>query len=223
VVKRTGTLTVPVSVNLLVNPNLTDTAVGGTDYGTVPTTVTLAVNVGSVNVVIPIINDFVYTSNRAFSLKLDPASLVAGGVAGAGSIGTIGTTTVNITENEPTIQLSAAAYSVSEPANTALVDTVYTITVTRGSGILTQVSTVDYVITNGTATLGTDYSMNAPLLPSGTLSFASGIASMTIKVNIKRDILDEGASENFTVALSNVTKARLGTNQTATVTIVDND
>ena len=46
---------------------------------------------------------------------------------------------------------------------------------------------------------------------------------MTIKVNIKRDTLDEGASENFTVTLSNATKARLGTNQTATVTILDND
>jgi hypothetical protein len=221
-VKRTGTLAVPVTVGLLVNPNGTDTAVAGTDYGTVPVSVTLPAASAGVNVTIPIINDFVYTGNRAFSLKLDAASLVAGGFAGAGTIGAINTTTVNITENEPTIQLSAAAYSVSEPANTATVDSVFTITVTRGSGILTQVSTVDYVIGGGTATLGTDYSMNAPLTTSGTLSFASGIASMTIKVNIKRDTLHEG-NENFTVTLSNATKARLGTNQVATVTIVDND
>src|SRR5262249_55120624 len=164
----------------------------------------------------------IFPPTRHSSSNIAPASLVAGGVAGAASIGAIGTTTVNITENEPTIQLSAAAYSVSEPLNTALVDTIYTITVTRNAGILTQVSTVDYVVADGTATLGADYSMNAPVTTSGTLTFASGIASMTIKVNIKRDTLHEG-NENFTVSLSNATKARLGTNTTATVTIIDND
>jgi Calx-beta domain len=112
---------------------------------------------------------------------------------------------------------------VPEPLNTALVDTIYSITVTRSAGALTQVSTINYAITDGTATLGSDYSMNTPVTASGTLTFASGVASMVIKVNIKRDLVDDGTSENFTVTLSAPTNAKLGTPSTATVTITDND
>ncbi len=75
--------------------------------------------------------------------------------------------------------------------------------------------TVDYATADGTATAGDDYSGT-----TGTLSWADGEGgARTITVPLSGD---GDASEDFTVALSNVTgAAALGVDSTATVTLVE--
>ena len=78
--------------------------------------------------------------------------------------------------------------------------------------------TVDYAVT-GTATgSGTDYT-----LANGTLTINAGETSGTITIaSIVNDSLDE-ANETVIVTLSNPTNATLGSDDTHTYTITDND
>ena len=76
--------------------------------------------------------------------------------------------------------------------------------------------TVNYTIT-GTATNGTDY-----LQLTGTATFAAGSPTTTITVTPTDDLIFEG-NETVTLTLATGTGYTLGTAQTATVTIADND
>jgi Ca2+-binding RTX toxin-like protein len=76
--------------------------------------------------------------------------------------------------------------------------------------------TVNYTIT-GTATNGTDY-----LQLTGTATFAAGSSTTTITVTPTDDLIFEG-NETVTLTLATGTGYTLGTAQTATVTIADND
>ncbi|MBE9217568.1 beta strand repeat-containing protein [Dolichospermum flos-aquae] len=76
--------------------------------------------------------------------------------------------------------------------------------------------TVNYTIT-GTATNGTDYSQL-----TGTATFAAGSTTTTITVTPTDDLIFEG-NETVTLTLATGTGYTLGTAQTATVTIADND
>jgi len=120
----------------------------------------------------------------------------------------------------PSIQLSASAYSVTEGTNTL------NVVVTR-TGDLSAVSTVDYAtsdtaganncnVVNGIASSRCDY-----LTTLGTLHFAAAESSKTIAIPIIDDAYTEG-DETFTLTLSNVTGATLGSPSTATLTIHDN-
>ena len=110
----------------------------------------------------------------------------------------------------PTVELSAASYTVAE--NGASV----TVTVTR-TGTTTGTSTVAYATSNSTATAGSDYTAS-----SGTLTFAPGVTSQTFNVPILDDGITEG-NETFTVTLSAPVAATLGTITAATVTVTDNE
>ena len=113
--------------------------------------------------------------------------------------------------------LGAATYTAAEGAGTF-----NGITVTRLGG--TQgVVTVDYVISSisgDTATTPADYGGTL----SGTVTFADGQSTAVIlPVNIVQDTIDE-PNETFHVTLSNITGgATAGTNQSAAVTITDDD
>jgi len=110
----------------------------------------------------------------------------------------------------PVIQFNPTSYTVSEGVGSAV------ITVTR-TGDTSGTSTVDFATSDGTAQQRTDYT-----LASGTLTFNPGDTSKTFKVPIIDDAYAE-PSETFTVTLSNASGAALGTANTATVTITDND
>lgn len=110
----------------------------------------------------------------------------------------------------PTIQFSAATYSVGEGAGQL------TVTVTR-TGDTAATSTVHYATSNGTATAGSDYTNT-----SGDLTFGPTVTSRTFDVPVIDDSLVEG-NETFTVKLTAPTGATLGSPSIATVTIVDND
>ncbi|HKR15391.1 MAG TPA: Calx-beta domain-containing protein [Pyrinomonadaceae bacterium] len=108
------------------------------------------------------------------------------------------------------VRLSASTYSVNEN-NTGV-----TITVTRSIGI--ETGTVQYTTANGTATAGSDYTA-----ASGTILFGETETSKSFTVPILEDSASEG-NESFSVSLRNPSLSlTLGTPNTATVTIVDND
>ena len=110
------------------------------------------------------------------------------------------------------LQFSQTTYSVNEGIGSK------TITVSRTGGSDGSVS-VDYVINDGTATSGNDYSATP-----GTLTWNDGDSTdKLITVNIIDDNNQE-SSENFSLALSNVTgDATIGSPNNAVVRIIDND
>lgn len=77
--------------------------------------------------------------------------------------------------------------------------------------------TVDYTVTGGTATNGTDY-----VLANNTLTFAPGQTVQTISIGIVNDTLFE-KTETVQVTLSNAGNAALGAIKTATYSILNND
>ncbi|HEY0320623.1 MAG TPA: Ig-like domain repeat protein, partial [Pyrinomonadaceae bacterium] len=129
-----------------------------------------------------------------------------------------------LNDDAPGVQFSTNAYGVNEavPAGFA------TITVNR-SGDLSTAITVDYQTSDqsgttpcqtnntGFASDRCDYATAA-----GTLSFAAGEASKTIPVVIINDAYVEPL-EQFNIKLINPVGATLGSTDTATVTITDND
>ncbi|MGH7894473.1 MAG: Calx-beta domain-containing protein, partial [Candidatus Binatia bacterium] len=164
-----------------------------------PTTFTVAV-----------LDDAVVDGNKSFSVAL---SAPTGGLV----LGTPGTTTVTIFDNESAaesmLQFSAAKYLVSEASGPVV------LTVTRTGSDFSAPVSVNYTMTAGSAVAGSDYTAS-----SGTLSWASGDStSRTITIAITNDAVAE-SPEQFTVTLSAVSPgAGLGTPAVATVLILDDD
>ena len=137
------------------------------------------------------------------------------------------TVTQTATNTTPTVQFSAANYTVAEndPTNAA------TITVTR-TGDTAGAVTVDYRTTDAdtftvgcsdtTNNHGAAYARCDYALTIDTLTFAPGETSKTFAIPIINDVHVEGP-ETFQVTLSNPQGATLGAQTTATVTITDND
>jgi len=109
------------------------------------------------------------------------------------------------------VQMSARSYSVSEGGGSIVIP------VFRQNGTIGKV-TVKYATANGTARSSLDYRG-----VNGTLTWAAGDSSIKkITVPIVNNTTKESA-ETFSVILSSPSGAVLGTNKTATITIVDND
>jgi len=109
-----------------------------------------------------------------------------------------------------TIQLLETSFDATE-------GTVVNILVARSGGSGGVVS-VDYATADGTGVAGTDYPST-----SGTLTYADGVSgNQTISIAITDDNAVE-VLESFTVTLSNVSRATLGPNSSATINIIDND
>ncbi len=116
----------------------------------------------------------------------------------------------SFTTVSPTVQLSAASYSVNENDGTVTI----TATLNAPSG---QTVTVDYATSDGTATAGSEYTDT-----SGTLTFNPGETEKTFTVPIIDDNIAE-PSKTFNVALSNPTNAALGAVNSAPVVISDDE
>ena len=128
---------------------------------------------------------------------------------------------LTIIDNDPTVQLSNTAFSVSEGAGFA------NLTVTR-AGDTSSTATVLYstadtaglqscTIVNNKASERCDYSTSA-----GRVNFGIGQTTQSIIIPIVDDAVVEG-DETFTVTLSGPAGALLGSASTATITITDND
>ena len=122
------------------------------------------------------------------------------------------TTSIAVADNDSGIGLVNNGLSVQETGNSAL------LTVFR-SGDSSSAASVNYATSPGSATAGSDFTS-----ASGTLDWAAGDTSnKTVSISITNDSADEG-DETFMVTLSNPSAGMpLGSNSTATVTIVDDD
>jgi parallel beta-helix repeat protein len=116
----------------------------------------------------------------------------------------------------PTLSISSNSDNVVE-SNTG--STPFTFTVTR-TGNTTGASTVKYTV-NGSGAHPANAADFGGILPSGTLTFAAGVGSRTITINVSGDSITE-SDEGFTVTLSNVTGATLDT-PVASATILNDD
>uniref|UniRef100_A0A8J7D0G0 Calx-beta domain-containing protein n=1 Tax=Desmonostoc muscorum LEGE 12446 TaxID=1828758 RepID=A0A8J7D0G0_DESMC len=114
----------------------------------------------------------------------------------------------------PVITIAATDANAAETA-TGITPNPGTFTLTR-TGNLATALTVNYTL-SGTATKGTDYSNL-----TGTVSFAAGANTATIKVTPTDDTLAEN-SETAILTLKTGTGYTLGTTTTAIVTIADNE
>jgi hypothetical protein len=112
-------------------------------------------------------------------------------------------------QTTPTISFSSLTYSVLESAATA------NITVQISAAPATT-ATVEYLTLSGTATPGSDY-----VETSGTLTFNSS-GTQSFSVSVIDDSVDE-PDETVRLILRNPVNATLGTPNTATLTILDND
>ena len=188
-----------------VNYTLTGTATNGTDYTSLPTSVTFAAGSSTAIVTVTPTNDTIFEATETAILTL---------ATGTGyTVSTTNTAaTVNIADNDlqPTINLSANQTIVEGNTNPQNVS--YTVTLSNAS---TQAITVQYATANGTAIGGSDYTSR-----TGTLTFNPGIITQVINIPILNDSLNE-ANETFTLNLTTATNATLGTAKTATTTITD--
>jgi hypothetical protein len=215
VVVRTGNTRVPATVDYTTQNG---TAAAGADYTAASGTLSFAVGETRKTISVATIDNLIAgPANKTFTMKLSngqPDSVPPGKT----------TATLRILDNDGpgTIDFSSASYSVVEGAGVA------TITVTRASASNITES-VDYTTTElavgaGHAIAGTDYTTT-----TGTLTFGTGEMSKSFQVPIADDSDFEG-DETLDVTLSNpqnitnpLQPPDLGTNNPATLTIVDDD
>jgi hypothetical protein len=201
-VKRTGSAVGTVYVDYATSDGALSPAAAGVDYGSAAGTLTFTPGATTRTFAVAILPDLLDEGTETVDLALsNPVGAIVGAPA---------TATLNILDNEPTLQFSTAKYTAAETAAKA------TITVRRTGSTLGTVY-VDYTTSDGTATAGADYTTS-----SGTLTFGPGIASRTFAVLITNDLVDEPA-EIVNLALSNASGAALGTPSTSVLTVTDND
>ena len=205
-VTRTGGAASGVTVHYQVTPASPGTATGGgVDYTLRAGTLTFAANETSKTFTIAIVNDTRIEPGETVSLQLfDPSPGLA--------IGTPGEATLTIQDNDaPTFRFRAAAYSVVEGGTRR-------VPVVRSGGLATPV-TVGYQIDGSSTATGGGQDHG---LASGTVSFGAGVTTATITAPTVQDTLAEG-NETLVLRLVDPSAGTVGTPDTATVTIVDND
>jgi len=158
-------------------------------------------------------------TSRTFTVATHPDTLAEGaemvsftlGSPVGASLAAPSTAVLTIVDNDVagTIQWSAAAYSTTERSGGVLV------TITRSGGTASGV-TVNYAMSDGTATAGLDY-----VATSGTVVFDAGETAKTIWIPVLADATLE-ATETIVLTLSDPTGgAALGAQSSAVVFIVD--
>jgi hypothetical protein len=198
-VTRTGPTTNPLTVNYTIG----GTATNGTDYQTIGTSVTIPAGQASATVTITPIDDALIEGPETVILTLaaDPAY----------TIGAQNTATATIADNDfPVVTITATDANAAEQGQDP-----GTFTVTR-TGPTTNPLTVNYTI-GGTATNGTDFQN---ILASVTV--AAGQTSATVTVTPVDDAAIEGP-ETVILTLAADPAYTIGAQNTATVTIADND
>ncbi|HEV7858320.1 MAG TPA: aryl-sulfate sulfotransferase [Pyrinomonadaceae bacterium] len=194
------------SLAVTVNYQTSDgTAQAGPDYRAIPPSA-LTFNPGettkSINVAIN--GNTLNEADETFFVNLsNPAHASLTKAQGVGTI---------LNDDTPSVQFSSPTYSFSEEAGSAQ------ITVTR-SGDVSQAATVDYRMSDGTASQKTDYTIN-----SGILSFSAGEVSKTLNILLTNNAYPDG-NRTVNLNLSNPQGAgiTLGALNTALLIITDDD
>ncbi|QSX66567.1 MAG: DUF4347 domain-containing protein [Dolichospermum sp. DET69] len=199
----TLTRTGDVTGSLTVNVALTGTATNGTDYTTIPNTVTFAAGSSTALVDLNVTDDTLVEAAETAILTV---------TSGTGyTVGTAASATVNIADNDLPVIIDVSANQTVVEGITSPQNVTYTVTLFGDS---TETVTVQYATVNNTAIAGSDYTTT-----NGTLTFAPGVTNQDIIIPILNDSLNE-AQETFNLTLSSPTNAQLGT-ATVTTTITD--
>ena len=183
-------------------------AIAPADYTARTRTLTFEAGQTSKKVTVAIVNDTRLQGDRTFTVWLGPP-------AGGGVLGALPRADVTIAEDDTagTIQFSAPTYSVGEGARRASIE------VTRTGTNLARGVGVRYAASRGTATTGSDFRA-----VSGTLTFGAGVTSMRFAVPIIDNTAIESAEAvNLALTLPAGSPATLGGQNTAVLTIRDND
>jgi Calx-beta domain len=188
---------------LVVSYSVGGTATAGSDYTTLPGSVTIPAGSAAATIAVTPLTDSVTESSETVVVTL---------VGSTGyTVSSPSSATVTIADSTPssTVTISATDSSAAEPANSG------TFTVSR-SGSTTSSLVVSYSV-SGSATAGSDYAT----LP-GSVTIPSGAFSATISVTPIDDVIAEG-DESVTVTLSAGSGYTVGLSGEATVQIADDD
>ncbi len=180
------------------------TATAGSDYTHTSGTLTWNNGESVKTISVPVIGDSNDEGDETFSVLLSNAAhadIIDGQGAGL------------ILDDDGLSSVSVNSQAVLE-GNGGTTDLMFTVTLSPAS---TQQATVSYATANGSATAGLDYDAG-----SGVLVFSPGQTAKTVTVKVRGDTIDEGASETFSLALSNPQGATL-VGDTGTGTITDDD
>jgi len=183
------------------------TAEAGSDY--VFTNGTLTIPIGNTNgtVAVSVLGDMLYEGpSENFYLLLTNAqhgALVPGSDIGEG----------RITENEPAPLMWIGDPTVVE-GDGGMSNAMFMLTLSAPAGIDV---TVNFDTIDGSAVAGMDYTN-----VSGTFLFPAGVATGIVNVGVFGDLLDEGASEDFFVWLSNSVHAVIA-DPSGKCTVIDDD
>jgi Tfp pilus assembly protein PilE len=163
---RSGVTTNPLTVNYTIG----GTATNGTDYTSIPTSVTFAANSATATVTVDPTADTTVEPDETVILTL---------ATGTGyTVGTTTAATGTINNDDTSVTLAVSPSSVTEDGTANLV---YTFTRT---GVTTNALTVNYTL-GGTATNGTDYTS----IPT-SVTFAANSATATVIVDPTADKLN---------------------------------
>ena len=200
-VKRTGGKAEAASVDYATEDG---TALAGEDYTATSGTLVFGANELSKVISIPINNDFAAEGNETFAIHLSNPS-------GGATLGAAANATLTIVDDENSVSLGEASYSVSETGRSLAIKV-------ERSGSLSSAVSVQFATQNGTAVAPGDFGGT-----NFSLTFPAKISSRTVVIPIINDSAVEGA-ESFSVVLSNPQGgAQLGSIAIATVTIADDD
>jgi hypothetical protein len=200
-VKRTGLTTGTDTVHFA---TANGTATAGSDYTDETQTLTFDPGVPSRTIDIPITNDNSVEPSETVQLTLADAS-------SPGTVASPSTATLTIADNDRSFAFSSATYSVGEAGGSA------TVTINR-TGLTTGSDWVHLASSNGSATAGSDYTSI-----SQDVFFSAGQSERTVSIPITDDAVHEG-NETVSLTLTGPSDgATLGGQDTATLTIVDND
>ncbi|WP_073247225.1 Calx-beta domain-containing protein [Maribacter aquivivus] len=199
------------AVNEAVSFNLTyvDNSTTSADY-TALTSFSIPSNTLNTSIAIPALDDNTIEVDEDFTLGMTNGSSNAGDISDT-AIGTIR----NVNTPSAGDGISIAGFSVEEDVNTT------SFAVTYVGPTVQDSFTVDYVITDDTATSGSDYN-----IATGQITFLANTENndiVNLTVAITDDTIVEG-DESFSIALTTISNTALSiVNGNATGVIEDND
>ena len=198
-VVRTGSTNTTLTVDI---GTFNGTATTGSDFS--PTNDTLFFDAGetSKTIDLAITDNLLYESTETFQVRLSGALNTSIGV---------GTNTVTILDDDSaTVGFTVAAIDVTEDTNAL------TLTVVRTGVTNTAVSVSYATLSNGTATVASDFRAT-----NGVLSFAAGETTGSFQVIVINDATNEN-NETINVRLSSPVNCALGTSNLV-ITVTTND
>ena len=195
---RTSTQTITVNY-----ATANGTATAGSDYTTTAGQLSFTPGATTRTITVPVLGDVLDEDNETFVVSLNSpvnASILAGN----------GTGTIN--DNDASPSLSVNSVAVAE-GNSGTASAILTATLSAVSG---RSVTVNFTSADGTATQPFDYAST-----SGTLTFAPGVTTRPITVQVVGDTIQE-PNETFVVTLNGSVNATIATAQ-GTGTIGNDD